>query len=178
MFKSYSIISCNVAGFRTQTRMETTLKYFSDSKADFCLLQETHLCYKSLDKLKENWEGEVIISPGTSQQSGIWILARGNSPDIGDIKTDKNGRFALFKIKENKDVILSIYAPSGNSKEKRLERKSFFKQLTNFLRKNVKRSENIILAGDFNNTLSKKDRFSEKNLKCEMNSKISFKSLT
>ena len=44
-----------------------------------------------------------------------------------------------------------------------------------FLRKNVKTSENIILAGDFNNTLSKKDKTSEQNLKCE--SQIELQSL-
>ena len=78
-----------MAGLRTQKRMETALKYFSDSKADFCWLQETDLCCKSLDKFIENWEGEVIISPGTSQQNETLVLARGKSSDIGDIKTDE-----------------------------------------------------------------------------------------
>ena len=149
-----------------RNRRDVALNYCENQKSDFCVLQETHLNIDFYSELRDNWQGDIIIAPGTSQKNGILVLAKNTAPEITSIKTDKNGRFVFFKIKENKDAIAVVYAPSGMSKEKCEERTTFFKNLKKNLRKFLNKSDNLILLGDFNITLGDLDRMNSTNNKC------------
>lgn len=158
MDRFYSIISVNAAGLRSGQRFEAAIKFCEDNKADFSFLQETHLDISHTLHIKSNWQGEIAIAPGESQQNGILVLCNTNAPKIENLKTDKEGRYIIMRVKDSNDVLLNIYAPSGMNNTKKNDRTKFFKHLTKVLKNFKKPSENIILTGDFNNTLEKIDK--------------------
>ena len=75
---------------------------------------------------------------------------------LDDICTDSKGRYLFARKKDTKDVLACIYAPSGYQKEK--ERSLFFQKINTLLNSYTKNDENIILLGDFNITINRKDR--------------------
>ena len=157
---SYNIISLNSGGIRTTERFDTALEFCRNAKADFSILQETHIGFNKYIDIKRQWEGEVYISPGTALRDGILILAKNTAPKINILKSDKTGKYIIFKILNTKDVVVNIYAPSGIVKEKRELRQNFFRNLNKQIDLYTNREDNIILLGDFNTTLTPLDRSS------------------
>ena len=162
----YSVLSCNTAGLRGEDRLAVATNFALSEQPDFSVFQETHLDYTHMQDIKNNWDGEFLISPGQTQTGGILILQAQNSPAIKDIKSDPKGRYILFRIKDSNDLVAAIYAPSGASKEKQTERTNFYKHFNKILKKYIKNKDNILLVGDFNVTLEKIDRSRDDNFKC------------
>ena len=156
----YSIISLNSGGIKTKERFDTALQFCRNSKADFSILQETHLESNKFADIKNQWEREVYISPGTIFRDGILLLAKATAPKINIPKSDSKGKFIIFRVLNTNDVVVNIYAPSGITKEKRELRQNFFHKLNKPLDIYTKRADNIILLGDFNTTLTRIDRSS------------------
>ena len=157
----YSIISLNSGGIRTSERFDTALQFCRNAKADFAILQETHLQSNKYLEIKNHWEGEIHISPGTIFRNGILLLAKATAPKIDIFKSDSKGRFLIFTALNTNDVVANIYAPSGITKEKRELRQNFFRKLNKLLDIYTNRADNIILLGDFNTTITRMDRSSE-----------------
>ena len=109
----YNIISLNAGGLRTQQRFDTAIQFCKNSGADFSILQETHLGPAKYNDIKNQWQGEVYISPGTTFRDGILLLVNNSAPKIEILKTDTNGKFLIFKIVDTSDVVVALYAPSG-----------------------------------------------------------------
>ena len=158
--KCYNIISLNTGGLKTKERFDTALKFCQDSSADFSILQETHLGSNKYNEIRNQWNGEVYISPGTTFRDGILLLLKSNAPKIDILKSDPVGKFIIFRVSNTRDVIANIYAPSGGLREKQQQRQSFFREINNLLDKYINRQDNLILLGDFNTTLGPLDRSS------------------
>ena len=154
----YNIISLNSGGLRTKQRLDTALQFCKNSAADFSILQETHLGPAKYNDIKNQWQGEVYISPGTTFRDGILLLVNNTAPKIKILKTDTNGKFIIFKILNTSDVVVALYAPSGIIKEKQDLRQTFFRKLRKEIRFNITKNENVIILGDFNSTLNTLDR--------------------
>ena len=112
MDAKYSLVSVNNGGIRSNDWI--TENYCEQSGADFSIFQETHTNISSLEGTKEIWEGDILISPGTTQSKGVMVLAKKNAPGIEQIITDPPGRYIFFKIKDTDDAILAIYTPLRN----------------------------------------------------------------
>ena len=153
----YNIISLNSGGLRTKQRFDTALQFCKNSAADFSILQETHLGPPKYNDIKNQWQGEVYISPGTTFRDGILLLVDIFAPKIKILKTDTNGKFIIFKILNTSDVVVPLYRPSGIIKEKQDLRQNFFRKLRKEIRANTIKNENVLL-GDFNSTLNALDR--------------------
>lgn len=154
----YNIISLNAGGLRTKQRFDTALQFCKNSGADFSILQETHLGLTKYDDVKNQWQGEVYISPGTTFRDGILLLVNNSAPKIKILKTDNNGKFIIFRIVNTSDVVVALYAPSGIVREKQELRQNFFRKLRKEILFNTNTNDNIILLGDFNTTLNVLDR--------------------
>ena len=133
--KCYNIISLNTGGLKTKERFDTALKFCQDSGADFSILQETHLGSNKYNEIRNQWNGEVYISPGTTFRDGIILLLKGNVPKMDILKSDTLGKFIIFRVSNTTDVIANIYAPSGGLREKQEQRQSFFREINNLLDK-------------------------------------------
>ena len=158
--KCYNIISLNSGGIRTKDRCDTALQFCRNIGADFSVMQKTHLGPNKFMEIKNQWEGEVYISPGTIFRDGILLLAKATAPKIDILKSDSKGRFIIFRVSNTNDVVANIYAPSGITREKRELRQNFFRMVNKLLDTHTNRADNIILLGDFNTTLTRIDRSS------------------
>ena len=158
--RCYNIISLNSGGIRTKDRFDTALQFCRNIGADFSVMQETHLSPNKFMEIKNQWEGEVYISPGTTFRDGILLLAKATAPKIDILKSDSKGRFIIFRVSNTNDVVANIYAPSGITREKRELRQNFFRMVNKLLDTHTNRADNIILLGDFNTTLTRIDRSS------------------
>ena len=101
--------------------------------------------------------GSNFFSLGDSHTKGclscfIWDLK---------VDTDPKGRFVSFKSTPSNDRVLCVYAPSGYSTRKQLDRGRFFEGLQNYMENKNKGNENKIILEDFNCTMDKIDRDSE-----------------
>ena len=111
-------------------------------------------------EIKNKWEREVSISPGTTFRDGILLLAKATAPKLRILRSDPKGKYIIFRVLNTNDVIINIYAPSGIIKEKCELRQNFFRNLNKQIDLHTKKEDNIILLGDFNTTLTPLDRSS------------------
>ena len=63
-----------------------------------------------------------------------------------------------LKVSPSNDRIFCIYAPSGNSTKKQLNRERLFEELQNCVKNKNEGNENKTILGDFNCTVDKRDK--------------------
>ncbi len=83
------------------------------------LLQETHSTNENEKRWKNEWEGNIIFSHGTSNIRGTAILIPKNTEyQISDKYIDTEGRLIILKLKieQNHFVIANMYAPTRDHK--------------------------------------------------------------
>ena len=153
----YNIISLNSRGLRTKQRFDTAFQFCKNSGADFSILQETHLGPAKYNDTKNQWQGEVYISPGTTFREGILLLVNNSTPKIEILETETNGKFIIFRIVNTSDVVVALYAPSGIIREKQELRQNLFRKLRKEIGLNTTRND-VTLLGEFNSTLNALDR--------------------
>ncbi len=111
-------------------------------------LQETH-CTKYDEKAwKDKWVGQIFVSNGTSNSSGVAILLPPNIDfELCGKKCDNEGKLLLLKIKfqSNTYVLCNIYAPTQDHK---LDQNNFSIKIKNELAPFA--IEKILLGSDFN----------------------------
>ena len=134
------------------------MQFCKNSGAEFSVLQETHLGLEKYNDIKSQWDGEIYISPGTTFRDGILLLANNSAPKLNILKTDKTGKFIIFRITNTSDVVVALYTPSGILKERQELRQNFFRKLRKQIGPHTTHEDNIILLGNFNNTLKATDR--------------------
>ena len=100
----------------------------------------------------------MIYSHGTNHSEGVMILIN-PSVDCKIEKTicDKNGRFIIIKLSldEQSIVLVNVYAPNDATQQL-----GFFARLDQLLQEFSQ--DNIIIGGDFNCSLSAKDKIGGK----------------
>ena len=142
-------ISLNSEGLRTKERFDTALQFCENTGAEFSVLQETHLGLDKYIDIKNQWEREIHISPGTMFRDGMLILARNNAPKIDILKSNPKGKYILFRVSDTTDVAAVIYAPSGILKQKQALRQSFFRTLHKQIDRYTTQKDTVILIGHF-----------------------------
>ena len=105
----YNIISLNSGGLRTKQRLDTALQFCKNYGADFSILQETHLGPNKCNDIKNQWEGEVYISPGTTFRDGILFLTKNSAPNPNIIETDQKRKYIIFRAENTSDVVVALY---------------------------------------------------------------------
>ena len=171
------MLYANVGGIRDSEKQEIAIEFCKSQNKDICILAETHIGNEQIHKIKNNWLGPVLISPGDTFSKGLLILLHPGFPDVTEIDSDPNGRFISFKIAPSGDRVLCVYAPSGHSNREQLTRKRFFEKLSNYIDHKFEGNENKIILGDLNCTLNPMDRDernkTQKRYRCHSNFALS-----
>ena len=153
---SLRILNLNISGLRSKTNHVSLLivKY----KPDFILLQETnvdndYLKGQVIESLKLD-KDNCFFNYNTSKSNGTCILQTSNKWEITSVKFCHEGRVTIVKIRSGKHIktMINVYAPSNPT-----QRVTFYDELFKTLTKN--KSENCVIAGDFNITLHDIDIF-------------------
>ena len=150
-----SIISLNVRGLRDQIKRRSIFSYLKDQKATFYLLQETYSNSSDEMSWKDEWGGDIVFSHGSCHSRGVCILmGRNVKQNVDFVFRDTCGRIVLISITINgqKITLCNIYAPNNS-----LDQLQFMQELNCCL---VDKAEitTLIIGGDWNCTLSKKDK--------------------
>ena len=148
------ILSLNVRGLRKQEKRRAIFCYLKKQKASIFCLQETFSKKEDETIWRAEWGGHIIFSHGSEHSRGVCILVKPNGYPLETIETDEEGRYILAKLKlatENLFVV-NVYAPT----DCRLQT-PFLQKLTYLLVSKTCISK-VIIAGDWNTTLSHLDK--------------------
>ena len=150
-----SVVSLNVRGIREQTKRRSIFSYLKDQRANVYFLQETYSEPADENMWKNEWGGKIFFSHGTNHSKGVCTLI---NPSV-NFKIDysyanTSGRIILVTIVlgSQKVSLCNIYAPNNQSNQ--LE---FMQELNNCI---IDKTEltTLIVGGDWNCTLSRKDK--------------------
>ena len=149
------ILSLNVQGIRDQIKRRSIFSFLKDFKANIYFLQETYSDLKDEIIWKNEWGGEIFFSHGTNHSKGVCILINPTIHcQVDYCYSNNSGRVVLITITfgSQKLSLCNIYAP--NNQTNQLE---FMQELNNCI---IDKTEltTLIVGGDWNCTLSKKDK--------------------
>ena len=151
----FDVLSLNVRGIRDQIKRRSIFSYLKNQKANIYFLQETY-SERADEKIWRNeWGGELFFSHGTTHSKGVCILINPFAqPKIDYYYANDSGRIVLITITLNgqKLSLCNIYAPNDQ-----VNQLQFMQELNNCI---IDKSEltSLIVGGDWNCTLSKKDK--------------------
>lgn len=140
--------SLNVNGLKSPSKRRILFDHLRQSRADLCLLQETH-CTPGTEKLwKQEWGGKGFFAHGAPNSRGVAILL-GRNLDLQITKniTDEDGRYVFieFLIDEITYTVGCLYAPT---QDRRADQLAFIETIDEQM-SNLD-STNLILGGDYN----------------------------
>ena len=147
-------LSVNIRGLNKSLKRRTVFRWLHLQKCSFAFLQETYSSKECENAWQAEWGGEVFFSHGTNHSKGTMILINPKIKCKVEKKIcDKNGRYIVLDIAlaDTRIVLVNIYAPNDVNQQV-----SFFKELQEQLQEFSE--ETIIIGGDFNCTLSEKDK--------------------
>ena len=126
-----------------------------DFKTNIYFLQETYSDLKDENIWKNEWGGEIFFSHGTNHSKGVCILINpAFHCQVDYCYSNNSGRIVLIMITfgSQKLTLCNIYAPTNQTNQ--LE---FMQEINNCI---IDKTEltNLIVGGDWNCTLSKKDK--------------------
>ena len=133
--------------------------FLKDFKANIYFLQETYSDLRDEIIWKNEWGGEIFFSHGTSHSKGVCILINPTIPcQVDYCYSNMSGRIVLITITfgSQKLSLCNVYAP--NNQTNQLE---FMQELNNCIIDKTELST-LIVGGDWNCTLSKKDKIGGK----------------
>ena len=150
-----NILSLNVRGLRDQIKRRSIFSFLKDQKAEIFFLQEIYSEPSDETIWKNEWGGKIFFSHGTNHSRGVCILIRSTFQcQISDCYSNESGRIVLIAIilASQKLSLLNIYAPNNQTNQL-----DFMQELNNCI---IDKTEltTLIVGGDWNCTLSRKDK--------------------
>ena len=151
----FDVLSLNVRGIRDQIKRRSIFSYLKDQKANIYFSQETYSERADENIWRKEWGGELFFSHGTKHSKGVCILINPFvQPKVDYSYANDSGRIVLITITFNgqKLSLCNIYAPNDQ-----VNQLQFMQELNNCI---IDKSEltSLIVGGDWNCTLSKKDK--------------------
>ena len=125
------------------TRLKTIQWYYA-KHIDISLTQETHSCKKTEKTWRDEWDGTIYFSHGTSSARGTCIFIRAHvQNEIHNVISDSNGRYIILDITIEgiRMTLASIYAPNEDSPEFIIEVRDKIESFSN---------DNRLIGGDYN----------------------------
>ncbi len=149
-----SLLTLNVSGLQNKAKRANIFHWLKTQNADIAFIQETH-CGSEKDKSQwgNEWGKQTYWTTSSRDTAGVAILFNPNKQyDITNIEIDNEGRWITLEIdlNDNKYRLANLYAPNKGT-----QRKTFFKSVC---KKMIQGNIPVIMGGDFNCVLSKKDR--------------------
>ena len=151
----FDIFSLNVRGIRDLIKRRSIFLFLKDQKACIYFLQETYSEPNDENVWKKEWGGELFFSHGTKHSKGVCILINPTAQiQVNYSYSDNSGRIVLITISLNGHnlTLCNIYAPNNQANQLK-----FMQELNNCI---IDKTEltSLIVGGDWNCTLSKKDK--------------------
>ena len=151
----FDVLSLNVWGMRDQIKRRSIFSYLKDQRANIYFLQETYSARADENIWRKEWGGELFFSHGTTHSKGVCILINlFIQPKVDYSYADDSGRIVVITVTLNgqKLSLCNIYAPNDQANQLQ-----FMQELNNCI---IDKSEltSLIVGGDWNCTLSKKDK--------------------
>ena len=155
------IITVNARGLNDTHKRNTLFHYIHENKIDVAFIQETYITTAKYETFNRGWDGTTYYTPAKSNHSCgvITLFRKGLDLAITNVHCDNFGRKLIINttIENCNLTFVNIYAP--NNIQSRID---FFKTTSNWIKKYQSQNSDIILGGDFNCTLKKNDRESNK----------------
>lgn len=145
MLQAYTVTSLNINKIRSDLKIAALKQFLFEAGTDIALLQEVLIPHLTIP-------GYVgITNVATELSVGTAILVREGIPITGVEKLESGRGIGVTVLGV---TIINLYAPSGSTRS--AERKKFFKEeIIYLLRKNPQK---LIIGGDFNCVLNRKDQ--------------------
>ena len=147
-------LSVNTRGLNKSIKRRSVFRWIHNQNVHFTFLQESHSSKLSADAWLAEWGGKVFFSHGTTNSKGVMILI---NPKL-DCKVEKcildnSGRFIILDValEDTHIILVNIYAPNDLNQQVK-----FFKLVQHHLQDFSE--EIVIIGGDFNCSLSDKDK--------------------
>ena len=150
-----SVVSLNVRGIREQTKRRSIFSYLKDQRANVYFLQETYSVPADENMWKNEWGGKIFFSHGTNHSKGVCTLINPSvNYQIDYSYANTSGRIILVTIVlgSQKISLCNIYAPNNQSNQF-----EFMQELNNCIIDKTELTA-LIVGGDWNCTLSRKDK--------------------
>ncbi len=145
------IASYNVNSIRS--RLHIVLPWLQDNKPDYFCMQETKVEDAKFPVAAFEELGYSIVFRGNKQYNGVAIVSR-IKPDKVEFGLDgePNDSDRLVAARFDDLVIMNAYVPQGQEVDRPqfAYKLAWFKRLKQYLQKNFKADQKIILCGDFN----------------------------
>lgn len=147
-------LSVNIRGLNKSLKRRSVFRWLHHQNCSFVFLQETYSSKECENFWQAEWGGETFFSHGTNHSKGTMILINPKIKcKVEKNICDKNGRYIILDtvLANTRIILVNIYAPNDVNQQV-----SFFKELQKQLQEFS--DETIIIGGDFNCTLSEKDK--------------------
>ena len=142
-----NIISFNVNGLNQNIKRQVIFEKIQKLNC-IAFLQETHSSKDVENLWKNEIQGKIFFSHGTSNTTGVCIFIPQNIDyEIEDKICDEEGRIIILKVLIDKIIYIlcNIYAPTRDHK---CDQINFIKKLKNMLI--PYENQNLLVGGDFN----------------------------
>lgn len=145
MLQAYKILTININRIWSDLKLAALQQFVYESEADIVFLQEVLTTTLHITGF------QCFLNVAPEYSTGVALLVRDGIP-IQEVEKLESGRGIGCKIYDI--TFVNLYAPSGTSNK--LERTIFFTEdIIYLLRRNP---QNIIIGGDFNCVLNRKDQ--------------------
>ena len=143
--KRLSILTLNARGLRDSNKRSNLFYWLKLKQADITFLQETYWTNDLTNKIKQEWAGELFLSPGTQHSKDTAILFKTNtSIKLLNKHISEDGRIILInvQIEDKTFTLVNIYAPNSTT-----EKKTFFNKIHKWLRQFSLNEQHVIIGG-------------------------------
>ena len=127
----FRVGSVNVNGAREGKKRASIFETAKIKKVDVLFLQETHSDGGNEADWRREWEGEAILSHGTSLSGGVgFLFSKAFTPVSLEVEHFIEGRLLLVKARFDvfTAVFINVYAPTNGA-----ERKVFLEKVSDVL---------------------------------------------
>ncbi|CAC5366471.1 unnamed protein product [Mytilus coruscus] len=146
-----NIVSINANGLRDQSKFQKFCSFCSENYYDVVAIQETFWSDDLVTSFSKFWNGKIFYSCAETHRQGVaFLISKKVEHEVNYIQSF-DGRCVHIQLQQDDQLIniVNCYAPNSV-----LERTTFFENLSGKLIN----TENIILLGDMNTSMSKLDR--------------------
>mgnify|MGYP001545134876 CR=1 FL=1 len=154
------IATINVRGLNDSNKRKTFLKWIENKHINITCIQETFITETNLEKLQDDWNGDVFVSAAPSSHSrGCAILIRKDFDyHLINHTSDNEGRKIIlnFSYLGQTYSIACLYAPNNDN-----HRKEFLIQAKKWIEQHAINLNSLVVCGDLNTTLYPIDRMQD-----------------
>ena len=137
MDSKLNFLSNNVNGLKSSKKRIKMFEYFRDkvSNNGIIFLQETHSTEDAHNKWRDDFQGQISFSHGTTNSCGV-------------MRTDNNGRIIVLGAEIDDEIFLLINLYNPNTEAEQVKTLCELERMLDIF--SLDSYKNILFAGDFN----------------------------